>query len=133
MIDVDICLYVTIPLVPGQETSPNWRGSWQGRYRATKALREAACFCSVDALARGSQAVPVPSEGEIGLRWSVFWPKGRHATDDDNLTAMLKPARDGIADALGVDDRRFRTLSVDQFRAEGDGYVQVALVRRSEA
>jgi len=35
------------------------------------------------------------------------FPPTAHARDDDNLIASLKPHRDGIAKALGIDDSRF--------------------------
>lgn len=41
--------------------------------------------------------------------WIDFFPPDRRARDDDNLIAAFKNGRDGIADALGIDDRRFRT------------------------
>ncbi|WP_148649262.1 RusA family crossover junction endodeoxyribonuclease [Novosphingobium barchaimii] len=38
----------------------------------------------------------------------TFYPPDRRHRDDDNMIASFKAARDGIADALGVDDRKFR-------------------------
>jgi crossover junction endodeoxyribonuclease RusA len=39
-------------------------------------------------------------------------PKTRHPIDRDNCVAALKSYLDGIADALGVDDRLFNTPSI---------------------
>jgi hypothetical protein len=44
--------------------------------------------------------------GKIHLRFTGICPT-RHYIDDDNFIASLKSSRDGIADALGVDDKRF--------------------------
>ena len=41
-----------------------------------------------------------------------FHPPDRRKRDDDNLKASLKHARDGIADALGIDDNRFLSDAV---------------------
>ncbi len=38
----------------------------------------------------------------------TFVPPDRRHRDDDGMIGAFKHARDGIADALGVDDRRFR-------------------------
>jgi hypothetical protein len=46
-------------------------------------------------------------EGRIEIDVRFYPPDARHR-DDDNAIASFKAARDGIADALGVDDRRFR-------------------------
>lgn len=53
------------------------------------------------------------------------------ALDDDNLRGALKHVRDGVADALGVDDRDPRvSWRYDQWRGEPRQYaVQVSLRR----
>lgn len=38
----------------------------------------------------------------------TFRPPDRHHRDDDNMMAAFKSARNGIADALQINDRRFR-------------------------
>ncbi|MNC70101.1 hypothetical protein D3C75_1208780 [compost metagenome] len=38
-----------------------------------------------------------------------FVPPDRRRRDDDNLVAMFKAGRDGLADALGIDDNVFAT------------------------
>jgi len=38
-----------------------------------------------------------------------FCPPNRRARDDDNIVAAFKAGRDGLADALGIDDANFRT------------------------
>jgi hypothetical protein len=40
-----------------------------------------------------------------------FYPRDRRKRDDDNLIASFKSGRDGIADALGVDDVNFLTTA----------------------
>jgi crossover junction endodeoxyribonuclease RusA len=59
------------------------------------------------------RAAGLTAGGEkIALR-IVFVPPSRRRYDDDNLLASFKAGRDGLADALGVDDRAFvTTLSV---------------------
>lgn len=49
----------------------------------------------------------VPDSHRIGL-WVDFYPPDRRHRDDDNLIASFKAGRDGIALALGIDDKRFR-------------------------
>jgi hypothetical protein len=46
--------------------------------------------------------------------------------DDDNMIARLKAARDGIADAIGVDDGKWR-VSYHMAHPVKDGCVLVAL------
>ena len=57
------------------------------------------------AVQAGAKGAKLP-EGRLHL-WIDFYPPDRRRRDDDGLLASMKAARDGIADALGVDDSRF--------------------------
>lgn len=46
-------------------------------------------------------------EGMVHL-WITFLAPDRRARDDDNLITSFKSGRDGLADALGINDKRFR-------------------------
>ena len=104
---------------PSPALSPNARGHWSKRAKAAKAYR-LECF-----LITKQAGIKAP-EGKI--LWTVeFFPPSRRAYDDDNLLARMKSARDGIADALGVDDRRFVTqFSVSETVIKG-GLVRVTI------
>jgi crossover junction endodeoxyribonuclease RusA len=47
-------------------------------------------------------------KGEVVLALE-FVPPDKRRRDDDNLIAMFKSGRDGLADALGIDDNIFAT------------------------
>ena len=65
---------------------------------------------------------------EIDLSVVVLWEKGRRLWDDDNLIAALKCVRDGIADALGVDDAKFRWVETHQeMTGDTNGVMMVTL------
>ena len=55
----------------------------------------------------------------------VFMPKDKRHRDFDNLLAASKSALDGIALALGIDDRRFGPFWVDV--QPGDGRTEIAV------
>lgn len=55
-----------------------------------------------------------------------FYPPDRRHRDDDNMIGAFKAARDGIADALGVNDRRFRPVYYFE-TPEKPGRVEVEL------
>ena len=109
---------------PSPALSPNARGHWSKRAKAAKAYR---LECFLIAKAAGIKA----PEGKI--LWTVeFFPPSRRAYDDDNLLARMKSARDGIADALGVDDRRFVTqFSISDEVVKG-GAVRVSINLRGQ-
>jgi crossover junction endodeoxyribonuclease RusA len=49
------------------------------------------------------------AQGDDKIAFQVrFYPPDRRYRDDDGMIGALKNYRDGVADALGVDDRRFR-------------------------
>ena len=104
---------------PPTALSPNARVHWTKKAKAAKAYR---LECFILAKAAGITA----PEGKI--LWTVeFFPPSRRAYDDDNLLARIKALRDGVADALCVDDRRFVTqFSVSETVIKG-GLVRVTI------
>ena len=116
-------MIVTIPGTPPRELSPNARVHWRVRSKHTKQYRETAYLATVAAT-----RVPFTGDGPIDLALTYAWEKGRKRMDDDNAWAIFKSGRDGVADALGFDDKRLRCVSVEQVRdPEGRGYTTVEL------
>lgn len=90
---------------PPKELSPNARKHWAVRSRIARRYRKE---CRLMAMLENIQ---VPATDKI-LLVLEFVPADRRHRDDDNLVASFKAGRDGLADALGIDDNRF----VTQFR-----------------
>jgi hypothetical protein len=93
------------PLVlpwPDRLLHPNARPHWAAKAKATKAARATAHLLTLSA---GWKALALP-EGRLHL-WVTFYPPNKRRRDDDGLLSSFKAARDGIADALGIDDSRF--------------------------
>ncbi len=95
---------------PDRRLSPNARVHWGVLASAKAAAR------SMAGLLAGSQTPldvlrEVRAHGREGgwLRVHVEFRPWRRGMDDDNMIASLKPYRDGIAVALGVDDARWIT------------------------
>lgn len=92
---------LTLPWMP-KALNPNQRLHWSVKSKAAKAYRM-ACF----ALALEAGFRSVDWEGDVHV-WIDFYPPDRRHRDDDNMIAAFKSGRDGLADALGVNDKRFR-------------------------
>jgi Holliday junction resolvase RusA-like endonuclease len=103
---------ITLPWPP-KELSPNARKHWAAKAKAAKKYRHEAFVITRQA------GIVINWPGDIHL-WIKFYPPDRRRRDDDNIT--IKNARDGIADALGVDDRRFRAhpFLSDEVRPGGE-------------
>ena len=86
---------VAIPLRLVSEA--NQRDHWTARSRRTKQHR-AAAFLAVTAATTKAQRAALPMTVVI----TRIAPR---SLDDDNLVGSAKATRDGIADALGVNDR----------------------------
>lgn len=86
---------------PPKELNPNSRIHWSEKSKAAKKYR-ADCH-----LITKASGVVVP-EGAVLLD-ITFCPPDRRRRDDDNCLASFKSGRDGVADALGIDDNRFVT------------------------
>ena len=74
----------------------NERKHWAEKRRITKAQRDEAQMLAKSALRRKRLAFPVTV---------LLTRVSPRELDDDNLRGAFKAFRDGIADALGVDDR----------------------------
>ena len=86
---------------PPKVLSPNARVHWATKSRAAKAYRN-ACFLLCR---QASLAVPA----DRALLSLEFIPPDRRRRDDDNCIAAFKSGRDGVAQAMGIDDSRFVT------------------------
>lgn len=73
---------------------------WRAKAAVTAKHRELARLATLAA-----NVPPVPVSGDIRLV-ITFYPPNRRG-DRTNYLSRLKPAIDGIAEALGVNDRRF--------------------------
>jgi len=107
---------------PPAACSPNARVHWTRKSKAAKSYRAA---CHLLAKQAGIQA----PEGDA-LLILEFVPPDRRRRDDDNLLAMFKAGRDGLADALGIDDNVFATqIRVSKETIKG-GAVRVRIESR---
>ena len=87
---------------PPKELSPNARVHWTKKARKAKQYR-ADCYL----LAKAAKARV--AGGDMPVLLAVeFWPQTNRKRDEDNLIASCKSLFDGLADALGVNDSRFR-------------------------
>lgn len=62
--------------------------------------------------------------------WLTFYPPDRRSRDDDNLIASFKAGRDGLALALGIDDKRFVTFPF--VHTQTGGMIKVRLTELPE-
>lgn len=106
---------------PNPVMAPNARTHWGKKATAVKLYRK-ECW------ARATSAkLAADWEGPIHL-WLTFVPPDRRKRDDDNLIASFKAGRDGLADALGIDDARFITHA--SISKEVGGMVLVRLTKK---
>lgn len=107
---------------PARVLHPNARVHWAPKAKATAAARAAAGW---EAKAAGWHRVAWP-DGDLFV-WITFYPPDRRHRDTDGMLSSMKAALDGIAQAMGVNDRRFvpRPYMSDEVRPGGQVRVQV--------
>lgn len=98
-------MIVTLPW-PHKDLSPNSRCHWAVKARHKAAARKWAHMATIADIAAPVRAALAADSGPIPLR-VTFFPPDLRRRDWDNCIAQMKAAFDGVADALGVDDRRF--------------------------
>jgi crossover junction endodeoxyribonuclease RusA len=87
---------------PAKILWPNGRGHHMAKHRAFQAHKGWAWAAATAELGPGYRYT-----GER-VQWSAtFYPKTRNEIDEDNAAAALKAYQDGLAKALGVNDRIF--------------------------
>jgi crossover junction endodeoxyribonuclease RusA len=87
---------------PHKDLSPNARCHWALKAKAVKAARHDAGWAM-----RRTFRTPPPWKA-VHIHWE-FHPKTANVPDGDNAEASCKAYRDGIADALCIDDSKFTT------------------------
>jgi crossover junction endodeoxyribonuclease RusA len=95
---------ITLPWPPSA-LSPNARVHWSKKSKAAKLYREACFNLTKQAIASG---FTIPKSEKLSL-WIDFYPPDRRKRDDDNCISSFKSGRDGLAQALGIDDSKFRS------------------------
>lgn len=86
---------------PPSILSPNKRVHWAIKNKAVKKYREECHWITKAA------GVRINWDGIVHL-WITMYPPDRRHRDDDNVIAAFKAGRDGVAQALGLDDKLFR-------------------------
>lgn len=91
-------ILIELPFPPASLSGHN-SGHWRGKSSVVAKHREWARLATLAA------KPSVPADGDIRLSITFYPPDKRG--DRTNFPNRLKPAIDGIAQALGVNDRRF--------------------------
>lgn len=90
---------------PPLELNPNKRIHWATKARATKSYRHTCWVLAKSAI--GNQPIELKRvDGRIEVSIQFYPPDHRHR-DDDNMIGAFKSGRDGIAQALNVNDKLF--------------------------
>lgn len=101
-------MIVTLPW-PDKRLNPNARMHFRALAAVKKKARADAHILATVAISLSAKRAIAAGDGKIPIEVRFYPPDNRHR-DDDNAIASFKAARDGIADSLGVDDRRFRPV-----------------------
>lgn len=102
---------ITLPL-PDKRLSPNARGHWRVKAKATKSARQLARLLAGKDINSYDWWTDPAKIRSYSL--AFFWPDARRR-DDDNAAASCKAYRDGIADALGIDDHKLIMATTPSF------------------
>ena len=100
---------ITIELpFPDRVLSPNSRKHWAVKARAVAKAKEDAYWIAASEY-KVQSILKQCNTGELRCTWTFHPPKDkRRRWDDDNLVAAMKSARDGVCDALGIDDSQIK-------------------------
>lgn len=112
---------------PPKQLMPNYKRShhWTAYHKQAKAARTLGWGLTAREI--GAQLRKWPVDNTLEIRLVVTPPKRRGPLpDEDNLKGACKHYLDGIADALGVDDSKFRFAPVEWLPKVGDGEITIS-------
>lgn len=89
---------IVLPFPPSSLSGHN-NGTWRGKSAIVKKHRAWACDATREA------GYIIPDDGDIRIHVTFYPPDDRG--DRINFPNRMKPYFDGIADGLGVNDKRF--------------------------
>lgn len=104
---------------PDKRLSQNSRAHWRRRASAVAMYRWEASLA-----ARQAKVLTDPE----AILTFTYYPPDLRRRDVHNVHGMMKAAIDGIADAMGCDDRRFRCRFPDSFaevRPKGEIVIEI--------
>jgi crossover junction endodeoxyribonuclease RusA len=97
------------------------------KWKAIKAARE---FAHWSAISGGAKKLKIDTP--LIYNVEACPPTAQHMLDDDNLLGRLKAARDGVADALGMNDRNMSFIGpIMWLTAAKPGYVDLTFYVRA--
>lgn len=116
-------MIISLP-IPAASIWPNSRTHWRRKAEITKSHRQAAKNVTNMMISRPNYK-PVTYHGYH----LAFYYKDARRRDDDNAAASCKAFRDGIADALGVDDNTLKLLEIPTFQIDRENpRVEITLI-----
>lgn len=102
-------LTITLPwpdtsLMPNRKNGKHWGSTQAAKVRA----RQDGYFGAKQSIGTGS----ISKQDRMPIKVTFVAPDKR-SRDLDGLLACIKPQLDGIAQALGIDDKHFRPITLD--------------------
>jgi len=117
-----INLVIDLPF-PSSKLSGHAKGKWQSSSGVVADTRMAAKRRTDEVLAEIAHAIP--DDCDIAITTEFYPPNNRG--DRVNYPNRMKAVYDGIAEAMGVNDKRFLPVRNRFFKARKDAFVRVIL------
>lgn len=115
-------LVIDLPF-PSSKLAGHTKGNWRGNSGLVASTRAAAKKRTAEALDEIAHNIP---EGcDIALTTEFYPPNNRG--DRVNFPNRMKAVYDGIAEAMGVNDKRFLPVANRFFKARKDAFVRVII------
>lgn len=99
---------------PSPELFPNKSNGrhWGGKQSAKELARKEGFYLAV--ALRNASGVPFEKKRAYALR--IEFVQAKLSRDLDNMLAALKPALDGVAMGLGINDKQFQPITISTSR-----------------
>lgn len=108
---------------PPSILSPNNRQHWGSKVKVRAKCRADGALLTQLAMMKSQERLPT---GNIPMKL-IFHPPTKRQPDLDNLLASMKNYLDGVADALGVNDKCFQPITCEYGEPRKRGEVVVRI------
>ncbi len=108
---------IEVPLLPGEELSPNARVHWSERQQAAAVFFDAVYYSCVDAINRSGQVRRPYAKVRLNLTFVFSQERKR---DRDNLISMFIPGLNALVKVELLEDDDSRHLEIGEVKVEVD-------------
>ena len=117
--------WIDTALLPNNANGRDWRATSSAKKAARMTAKDLTLEVVLgDRWIRISDSIRIDDDRSLHI---IFFPPRNPGPDVDGVLSAMKPTLDGIAEALGINDRRFNPITITRGQVIKGGCVKVLI------